>query len=56
MLVDFCREQSAISPLEVNGQIIEKVEKYKYLGAIIDHKLTFKPNSESIFASLEEAS
>lgn len=46
LLVDFRREQPTAPTLEVNGQTIERVEEFKYLGSTINHKLTFKTNEE----------
>lgn len=54
MLVDFRRDQPPAPTLEVNGQIIERVEEYKYLGTTIDHKLTFKTNGELIFSKCQQ--
>ncbi|KAJ8416224.1 hypothetical protein AAFF_G00382460 [Aldrovandia affinis] len=54
LVIDFHHEQSTISALTINGQTIERVKGYKYLGTTIDHKLTFKPNSETIFSKYQQ--
>jgi len=49
LVIDFHKDVSIIPTLLVNNQPIERVELYKYLGTILDHKLNFQLNSENIF-------
>lgn len=39
---------------EINSQIIEWVEDYKYLGTIIHNKLSFKRNTEQIHSKRQQ--
>ena len=41
MIIDFRREPCAIPDLYIDSIKVERVEGYKYLGAIVDNKLTF---------------
>ncbi len=49
MVTDFRRSSSSPSALQVDGQTIDRVEEYKYVGSIIDHKLTSQNNTDRIF-------
>lgn len=49
VVVDFCNNPTIITTLSVNNHLKERVESYRYLGTIVDQRLTFQPNSESIF-------
>lgn len=40
--------------LTVNNETIEKVHSYKYLGSIIDDKLTFQLNTDLIFSKCQQ--
>ena len=48
MLVDF-RRQSVVDQLSIDGVVIERVDSYKYLDTVLDHKLTFSDNTDAIF-------
>ena len=48
MIVDFRRGPCAIPDLFINGVKVERVNEYKYLGTILDSKLTFDTNTQSI--------
>ena len=55
LLVDFRLDPPTPPPaLEINGQEIERVEEYKYLGTTIDHKLTFKTNCDNIHSKCQQ--
>ena len=41
LLIDFRKQPLAVSPITIDGEI---VEKYKYLGIILDNKLKFDSN------------
>lgn len=43
MFIDFRKLPWAQEPTVIKGQMVECVEKYKYLIIIIDTKLTFEP-------------
>ena len=46
LLIDFRKQPPAVSPITIDGEI---VEKYKYLGIILDHKLKFDSNVQNIY-------
>lgn len=46
--IDFRRHAPATQCTVIDGQEVESVVKYKYLGSIIDNKLTFEDNMEMI--------
>lgn len=48
MLIDFSTNSHAVSSTLINDQTIEVVKQYKYLGIIIDDKLTFEPQVDAI--------
>lgn len=41
MIIDFRKNKNVISPVFINDQAVEVVEEYKYLGTIIDNRLSF---------------
>ena len=44
LLTDFRKQPLAVSPITIDGEIVERVEKYKYLGIIFDNKIKFDSN------------
>ena len=49
VIVDFRRKNiSPISPLYINGEIIESVDSYKFLGTIISNELKWDENVDKI--------
>ena len=42
MVLDFNKKGTIVPPLNVNGEVVERVATYTYLGVEIDNKLTFK--------------
>ena len=42
--IDFRKQPPAVSPITINSEIVERVEKYKYLGIILDNQLKFDSN------------
>ena len=49
MVVDFKRNSTDVGALQINGQTVERVQEYRYLGTIIDHKFNFEKNTETIY-------
>ena len=49
MVVDMKRNKSDVSACMIKGQEVERVTVYKYLGTLIDDKLTFDENSYVIY-------
>ena len=48
LVIDFRTQPQTIPDLTINGQKVERVTDYKYLGTVIDNKLTFKSNTDAI--------
>ena len=48
MLTDFRKKKPTHEITLIKGQTVHCVESYKYLGTIIDSKLTFEGNSETV--------
>ena len=47
MVVDF-RKNGCVGELVIEGVIVEKVNEYKYIGTVLDNKLTFESNTNCI--------
>ena len=41
MCIDFRRNRTVNSPIVINGELVEQVDSFKYLGVILDEKLSF---------------
>ena len=41
MCIDFHRNRTVISPIVINGEPVEQVDSFKYLGVILDEKFSF---------------
>ena len=41
MCIDFRRNRTVISPIVINGEAVEQVDSFKYLGVVFDKKLSF---------------
>jgi hypothetical protein len=48
LIIDFRKTSTPIRDLILNGAKVERVKEYKYLGTIIDEKLTFTSNTQAI--------
>ena len=48
MMTDFCKKPSVRAQTFVKGTAVEIVSHYKYLGTILDDKLSFETNSDAI--------
>ena len=48
MIVDFRKNPTVFSPVIINDQSVEVVQEYKYLGTVLDHKLTFESQVDAI--------
>ena len=49
LLIDCRKQPPAVSPITIDGEIVERVEKCKYLGIILYNKLKFDSNVVSIY-------
>ena len=41
LLSDFRKKSPAVPPITMDGEIVERVDKYKYIGIVLDNKLKF---------------
>jgi len=48
LVIDFRRKATVIPDLYIEGVKVERVNEYKYLGTVIDHKLNFDANTNVI--------
>jgi hypothetical protein len=53
MIVDFRKEQHALSDIKIKGEPVERVDSYKYLGIVLDSKLSWKENTDHIFKRVQ---
>ena len=49
MVIDFRRKKMPSQPLCIRGEVVEKVEDYKYLAVVIDNRLDWKSNTEAVY-------
>lgn len=49
MVIDFRRNSTTKKPIHIKDEIVESVNKYKYLGMIIDSKLSGEENSQYVY-------
>ena len=52
MVIDFRKRGTPIPALTINGQPIERVSEYKYLGTVIDDKLKLDKNTSCTTSKL----
>ena len=50
MVIDYKINKTDVSDLVIHGQTVERVEQYKYLGTIVDNKMNFKANAQSVYS------
>lgn len=48
MVFDFRKQPGDLVPIRVNDDVVDLVGRYKYLGTIIDCKLTFKEQVDAM--------
>jgi hypothetical protein len=48
MIIDFRKAPTPVPDLFIEGVKVERVTEYKYLGTVIDEKLNFNSNTQSI--------
>ena len=47
MVIDFRKKKSVYSSVEIKGEIVERVQTYKYLGIVFDDKLSWKQHVDA---------
>ena len=48
LIIDFRKTKSVPDPVTIKGQIVERVETYKYLGIVIDNQLNWKEHAKQV--------
>ncbi len=48
MIIDFRKNPMVISPVVINDHVVEVVHQLKYLGTVIDEKLTFETHVDAV--------
>lgn len=48
LIIDFCWNPLVVAPTFINGTAIETGSQCRYLGTILDYKMTFDANADSI--------
>ena len=49
MVIDFRKSGGKIPDLTISGEVVERVENYKYLGTVIDNKMKFDDNTDYVY-------
>ena len=52
MCIDFRKNQRGPKPVYIKREAVERVNSYKYLGAVFDSKLNWKENTNSVLKKL----
>ncbi len=54
MIIDFRGKPTSLSPITMNNVITENVQEYKYLGTVIDSKLTWNAHTNARLAKAQQ--
>ena len=54
MIVDFRKRKSPLAPIIVNGDSIERVDCFKFLGTIISNDLTWENNTDAVVKKAQQ--
>ena len=54
IIVDFRKKPSQIQPLSINGEIIERVSNFKFLGTIISDDLRWETNTDKVVSKAHQ--
>ena len=54
LVIDFRKQCPPLPPTTIDGQLVETVEEYKYLGTIIDNKLCFNSQTDAVCAKAHQ--
>ncbi|KAK2183063.1 hypothetical protein NP493_325g02060 [Ridgeia piscesae] len=52
MCIDFRRNRTVISPIVINGEPVEQVDSFKYLGVMLDEHFSFTEHVTAVQRSL----
>jgi len=53
MVVDLRRNKAPVTPVSIQGNNVDIVQDYKYLGVHIDNKLDWAKNTDSLYRKLK---
>ena len=54
LVLDARKTKNIFVPVKVNNKPVEVVSNFKYLGTLIDNKLSFSDNSDLIYKKLQQ--
>jgi len=54
MIVDFRKRKNPLAPIIVNGNSIERVDCFKFIGTIISSDLTWENNSDAVVKKAQQ--
>ena len=54
IIVDFRKKPSQIQPLSINGEIIERVSNFKFLGTVISDDLRWETNTDKVVSKAHQ--
>lgn len=52
MVIDYRKSKKVPSVVTINGSIVERVDRYKYLGVVIDNRLSWHEHVEALLKNL----
>jgi hypothetical protein len=55
MIVDFRKQQRVHPPIHIDGTVVEKVERFKFLCVHITDKLKWSTHTDSVVKAQQEA-
>jgi hypothetical protein len=50
MIFDFRKKQNVSTPVKIKSEVVERVHEYKYLGIVIDDKLSGSANTKHVYS------
>jgi len=54
MIIDFKCNKSPVNPVIINDSHVQTVSEYKYLGTIIDNRLTWNSNTDAVYKKCQQ--
>jgi len=54
VVVDFRRKKSDLAPVYINGEMVERVEDFKFLGTYISQDITWKTNTTALVKKAQQ--
>ena len=54
MVIDFRKNKLPLTPLEINGELVEQVDSFRFLGTVISSDLSWDQNTEPIVKKCQQ--